>query len=572
MGLALAGAALSGCGALLGLDEFTEGAGGSGTGTGSTSTSTVTSGGACTGAETQPCYEFDAATLGKGVCKGGTKTCKDGVFGACEGQVGPSAEDCSKPDDESCDGVACSEAVWSKQFGDATPAAKNLAAVEDLAALANGNVLVAGVFTSSINFGPTAATTLTTSPGNVSIFLAELGPDGSHVWSKRFETQGDGTSLVKLAVSSSGQIFLSAFYKVAIDFDGSVLTALGVTARDFFVASFDKTGKLLWDKTFGLESQAFVSDSAVGPDGDPVFVGQYGNGSLALDGMTYDSPMGFNAFVAKLGHADGAVVWSHSYGDSASATVGDQAATAVAVDTTGKIAIMGTMNAVTDFGSGSNDYSPAGGTDVFVTQLAADGNPIWHTYFFGPQDESAASLAVDSVGSIYVAGAFSGATQFRATDLSMTKSTTGPTDSDFYLVKITAQGKHAWMKQYGNASPQVDPSALSLGAGLFLSVDSKDNVLFAGGFLGAITLGTAALTSAGDSDWFVGKLSSDGAHLWSKSFGDSAPTQLVTSVGSDPKTDAVVLAGVNDGSLAIGPGAPLKAKGSLDVVVAKLNP
>lgn len=89
---------------------------------------------------------------------------------------------------------------------------------------------------------------------------------------------------------------------------------------------------------------------------------------------------------------------------------------------------------------------------------------------------------------------------------------------------------------------------------------------------GAMTLGTTVLTSAGDSDWFVGKLNSDGTHLWAKSFGDSAPIQMATSVRTDPKTNAVVLGGVNDGSLAIGPGVPLKAKGSLDVIVAKLNP
>ena len=120
-GLALTGAALSGCGALLGLDEFTEGSGGAGTSTGTTSsTSTVTGGGECTGVDTQSCYDFDAAMLGKGVCKGGAKTCKNGVFGACEEQVGPSAEDCSKPEDEDCDGVACSEAIWSKEFGELT--------------------------------------------------------------------------------------------------------------------------------------------------------------------------------------------------------------------------------------------------------------------------------------------------------------------------------------------------------------------------------------------------------------------------------------------------------------------
>ena len=56
----LAGAALSGCGALLGLDEFTEGSTTTGTSTGpggatTSSTSSGTGGSECIGAETQSC-------------------------------------------------------------------------------------------------------------------------------------------------------------------------------------------------------------------------------------------------------------------------------------------------------------------------------------------------------------------------------------------------------------------------------------------------------------------------------------------------------------------------------------
>ncbi|MEP7119854.1 MAG: hypothetical protein ABJE95_03045 [Byssovorax sp.] len=532
----------------------------------------MTGGGECTGAETQSCYEFDAATLGKGVCKGGTKSCKGGVFGACEGQVGPSAEDCSKPEDEDCDGVACSEAIWSKEFGEASSPDKNFADVEDLVVLANGNILVAGVFTSSINFGPTAATLLVCTPGHSNLFLAELGADGSHIWSERFEPQGDAALGARLAVSSTGQIFLSAFYKEAITLDGKVITATGSDGRDFFVASFDKDGKVIWGDTFGLDSQSFVADLAVGPDGDPIVVGQYGNGSLVLGATTYPSPVGYNAFVAKLAHTDGSVVWSHSYGDDPSGQVGNQSATAVAVDGTGNIVIAGEFNTTIELDGGFQGLMPEGGMDVFVAQTSSKGDPIWHTSFHGVNDDIVSSLAVDSMGSIYAAGAFAGTTHFDAVDITTTKTTTGPADVDLYLAKLTSQGKHAWMKQYGDATPQQAPNQLTDDATLTLGVDSKDNVLFAGGFLGTMQIGTAALTSAGDSDWFIGKLTTDGTHLWNKSFGDSSPAQFVAAVGADAKTGAVVLAGVNDGSLAIGPGAPLKAKGSLDVVVARLNP
>jgi len=52
--------------------------------------------------EVEKCYEGGAGTEGKGLCKGGTKTCADGVLGKCEGQVLPTAEACDGKDNN-CD-------------------------------------------------------------------------------------------------------------------------------------------------------------------------------------------------------------------------------------------------------------------------------------------------------------------------------------------------------------------------------------------------------------------------------------------------------------------------------------
>jgi hypothetical protein len=60
----------------------------------------------CTPGDTQPCYEGPAGTEGVGLCKAGVQKCSaDGAgYGACEGQVLPSAETCSTPGDDDCDG------------------------------------------------------------------------------------------------------------------------------------------------------------------------------------------------------------------------------------------------------------------------------------------------------------------------------------------------------------------------------------------------------------------------------------------------------------------------------------
>jgi hypothetical protein len=59
--------------------------------------------GGCVGGATQPCYTGPAGTEGKGVCTGGTQTCANGIWGACAGEVTPTAEICDNEDND-CDG------------------------------------------------------------------------------------------------------------------------------------------------------------------------------------------------------------------------------------------------------------------------------------------------------------------------------------------------------------------------------------------------------------------------------------------------------------------------------------
>ncbi|HEY5627944.1 MAG TPA: hypothetical protein VIR16_00400, partial [Candidatus Limnocylindrales bacterium] len=58
---------------------------------------------ACTEGAQQGCYDGPAGTQDKGLCKGGTKTCTGGVWGACVGQVLPQPEACNGKDDD-CNG------------------------------------------------------------------------------------------------------------------------------------------------------------------------------------------------------------------------------------------------------------------------------------------------------------------------------------------------------------------------------------------------------------------------------------------------------------------------------------
>jgi hypothetical protein len=94
-------------------------------------------------------------------------------------------------------------------------------------------------------------------------------------------------------------------------------------------------------------------------------------------------------------------------------------------------------------------------------------------------------------------------------------------------------------------------------------------VFVAGNFKGAIDLGGGALQHMGQGDIFVARLSPQGAHVWSKRFGDGS-SQMARDIAVDA-AGAVVLAGNFDGTVDIGGGA-LTAVGVTDALMAKLSP
>jgi len=73
---------------------------------------------ACEADESYGCYDGHPATLGVGVCEGGTRRCVEGQLGECEGQVLPEMrEECGDGDDDNCNGETDEE--W--QCAECTP-------------------------------------------------------------------------------------------------------------------------------------------------------------------------------------------------------------------------------------------------------------------------------------------------------------------------------------------------------------------------------------------------------------------------------------------------------------------
>lgn len=496
-----------------------DGAGGSGAGA---SGGGGDGGGAthCAPGETEVCYGGPAGTDGIGLCRAGVRTCAEGgaSWGPCEGEVLPAAEICESVDDEDCDGAAdCGgQHLWSLRAGDSQwqgglgvafdPEGNALvtgsfegaidlgggplqsAGQEDVfvaklapdgallwaqrfggpgrdeaygvAVDAQGDLVVAGTFDGVIDFG---GGPLLAVGGELDGFVAKLGAQGGHVWSKRF-----GDDLIQVindvAVTADGGAVLVGFGAGAIDFGGGPLATAG--GGDAFAVKLDAAGAHVWSRVFGDSAEQGAFGVAVDGAGDVLVTG-YMLGSIDLGaGSVLTTDAGDDIFVLKL-DAAGAPIWGRGFGDS-----NTQVGFDVAADAAGDVVLTGWISGATDFGGGPLQSAIS---DAFVAKLDAAGDHVWSRLLPGDYGYGR-RVAVDGAGDVIVVGSRS---------------------ADVLLARFGSDGAVRYERTYGTDGEQQ---------GHAVAVDGAGNVLVAGFFELSLDLGGGALVSAGGQDLFVAEL------------------------------------------------------------------
>ena len=537
-------AALGGCELTTIYIETASGGAGGATGTTSTSSSAGGTGGAllCTPGAVQPCYDGPAGTAGHGICRTGAQTCAadGGSWGPCAGSVLPQPENCATAEDEDCDGKAppCKGSVlWAKGFGDALWQYGTAIAVAG-----NNHVLVAGQFAGTLGFGGAPLTS--TSPLTPDLFVAELDAAGNHLWSKSFGHPADAT-VEGIAADAAGSVLVAGCFIGDLGFGGTLLQSPG--SHSVFVAKLDATGGHLWSKAFGVGATATCTATvAVDGTGNVLLAGSFGPGSLNFGGGPLMSGAS-DVFIAKLDATSGHV-WSKVFG-----TASSEGPPKVAVDSAGNVVVTGAFVGTVDFGGGP--LQSAGGGDVFVVKLAANGSHVWSKRFGDAATQAGRGIATDGQN-VVVTGDLVGTVDFGG----------GPLQSvggrDVFAVKFSAtDGSHVWSRRFGDADDQL---------GWAVAIDSASNVVMTGYFNGTMDFGDGPIQSAGGHDIFVAKLAGDGAGQWAKRFGDSK-AQSGNSVAVDAAGNTYVV-GNFEGSLDLGGGITVTSAGQSDVFIAAFGP
>jgi hypothetical protein len=269
---------------------------------------------------------------------------------------------------------------------------------------------------------------------------------------------------------------------------------------------------------------------------------------------------------------DPTIEWSTYYGGTLYDMVNgvvvnkDNHAYAVgATSSTANIATTGSHQAI--FGGGSS----AIGADAMLLKFAQDGTCIWATYYGGTGVDAGYSIAVDTMGFIYLAG------QTNSQSSIGTPATHRPVpasliqNKDAFLVKFDTSGQRIWGTYFGGDATDGElTTALACDAagGIYLGSRTESNT-------GIATSGAfQAVKSTGISpvDGFLAKFNSTGNLDWATYYGGSNAESIYSITvdtigniymgGATGSTSGIATPGVFQGTFG----------GETDGFVAKFSP
>jgi hypothetical protein len=181
-----------------------------------------------------------------------------------------------------------------------------------------GNLLISGYFSETVDFDPGPAVTNESSTGAEDAFLLKLSSTGTYIWSRSFGN-ADLDIAKRLKVDEDNNIILTGDFAGTVDFDPGEDT-YELTAESevvsVFITKFDDSGEFLWARTIGEnETNCFGLD--VGEDNN-IYLSGFFRYDLDLDPgdgvVSYTSEGSYDVFYLAL-TADGDHNWSTVIGN-----------------------------------------------------------------------------------------------------------------------------------------------------------------------------------------------------------------------------------------------------------------
>jgi gliding motility-associated-like protein len=321
-----------------------------------------------------------------------------------------------------------------------------------------------------------------------------------------------------IVTDATGNVYSTGSYSGTTDFDPglgvfNLISAFG--SQDIYVSKLDNNGNFVWAKSIGQGVLDAGYSIAVDAGGNVYITGTYrgnvdfdpGPGIFTLAG----SALNFS-FILKL-DTDGNFLWAKPI--SAGSTVGS--GRGIAIDNSNNVLVTGIYSGTVDFdpGAGIFNMTSAGGDEIYVIKLDANGNFVWAKSMGGTGFDRGFSIAIDNSNNVLTTGSYSGVGDFDPGAGLFSMTAVGITD--IFISKLDASGNFVWAKSMGGLEADVGNS---------LTTDGLNNVIITGRFKSTVDFDPGAAvfnlsTGSSNEDGFIAKLDASGNFGWAVSIGGS---------------------------------------------------
>jgi hypothetical protein len=340
-------------------------------------------------------------------------------------------------------------------------------------------------------------------------------------------------------------VYLTGSFRGNVDFGGDPFTAPGDSTNAFYLAAFDPDGFHLWSLSAGDESSQGGTWVTTDSENNVIVTGQF-DGTMEFGSDTLATNGAADILLLKF-DVEGAYQWGAGFGGA----LADEGI-AVTTDGSDNIIVTGYFEGSVDFGGGP--LSGNGGMDVFLAKFAPDGSHLESVHFGDTGNDAGHGVFANSADDIVITGGFAGDVSFGGELFSSVG------DYDVFVAQFDSNLEHLWSSAAGGED---------MNSGYSVWVDGADNVLVTGAFNGVMNLGGGWLDCTGDWDFFAAAFDVAGEHLWSICSGDTND-QRGYAIAADSLGD-VLVTGFFWESIVFGDDV-LTSSGDADVFLSKLSP
>ena len=361
------------------------------------------------------------------------------------------------------------------------------------------NIYITGTSNGTNVFGSSV-----TSGNTDNIFVVKLNSSGVVQWV--YTAGGGGRDRGrKIALDSSGNIYVVGYYQNTVDFGGGNVISNG--SFDAFILKLNSSGTFQWVKSYGGSTGNDLGRDVVVDSNDNVIMLGTFRGTVNFDngdggGVVNYTSNDYDIFLIRLNSSG---IWQSVW---VTTNNGSADGRALAIDSNNVTYLTGSYSGSVTFGA--NNRTATNSNDLFIHKIDTydNDNNTQLTYALNVDTtQKAKGIAVDSSGNIYATGTFQNTVNFGGGNITSS-------GKDIYLLKLNSSFAFQWVKRFAVDNGEAGPAI-----GTAVTVDEDGNVYSVGEIGGTFDLGGGTQALGSNEEAYIVKHDSSGTFQWSKTFG-----------------------------------------------------